>query len=73
VIIFLFLVLVSLIGRTKEVDMAYTRSHSEVRMKVEVTRVEFIPTTTVDHTMMGRVMDFFLNLKVTKPRPSRMW
>ncbi|KAM0836526.1 hypothetical protein ACQ4PT_062283 [Festuca glaucescens] len=44
----------SLIGKTKEVDMEYTRSHSEVRMKVEVTRPEFIPTTTVDHTYGGK-------------------
>ncbi|KAM0823548.1 hypothetical protein ACQ4PT_070805 [Festuca glaucescens] len=43
----------SLIGKTKEVDMKFTRSHSEVRMKVEVTRAEFIPTTTVDHTYDG--------------------
>ncbi|KAM0826418.1 hypothetical protein ACQ4PT_068893 [Festuca glaucescens] len=43
----------SLIGKTKEVDMEFTRSHFEVRMKVEVTRVEFIPTTTVDHTYGG--------------------
>ncbi|KAM0873910.1 hypothetical protein ACQ4PT_037759 [Festuca glaucescens] len=44
----------SLIGKTKEVDMAFTRSHTTVRMLVEVTRVEHIPTTTVDHTYGGQ-------------------
>ncbi|KAM0922931.1 hypothetical protein ACQ4PT_005868 [Festuca glaucescens] len=44
----------SLIGKTKEVDMAYTRAHSDLRMLVEVTRVEFIPKTTVDHTYAGQ-------------------
>ncbi|KAM0834650.1 hypothetical protein ACQ4PT_063452 [Festuca glaucescens] len=43
----------SLIGKTKEVDMAFTRTHSMARMLVEVTRVEHIPTTTVDHTYEG--------------------
>ncbi|KAM0861303.1 hypothetical protein ACQ4PT_045978 [Festuca glaucescens] len=43
-----------IIGKTKEVDMAYTRAHSDVRMLVEVTRVEYIPTTTVDHTYAGQ-------------------
>jgi hypothetical protein len=43
----------SLIGKTKEVDMEFTRAHTMVRMKVEVTRVELIPTTTVDHTYDG--------------------
>lgn len=43
----------SLIGKTKEVDMEFTRGHSDVRMKVEVTRVEYIPTTTVDHVYDG--------------------
>ncbi|KAM0863012.1 hypothetical protein ACQ4PT_044882 [Festuca glaucescens] len=43
----------SLIGKTKEVDMAFTRTHSMARMLVEVTRVELIPTTTVDHTYDG--------------------
>ncbi|KAM0913218.1 hypothetical protein ACQ4PT_012284 [Festuca glaucescens] len=36
-----------------EIDMVYTRAHSDVRMLVEVTRVEHIPTTTVDHTYDG--------------------
>jgi hypothetical protein len=44
----------SLIGKTKEVDMAFTRSHTTVRMLVEVTRVEHIPTTTIDHTYGGQ-------------------
>ncbi|XP_051181965.1 uncharacterized protein [Lolium perenne] len=44
----------SLIGKTKEVDMAFTRTHSEARMLVEVTRAEFIPTTTIDHTYDGK-------------------
>ncbi|KAM0848905.1 hypothetical protein ACQ4PT_054098 [Festuca glaucescens] len=44
----------SLIGKTKEVDMAFTRSHTMVRMLVEVTRVEHLPTTTVDHTYDGQ-------------------
>jgi hypothetical protein len=44
----------SLIGKTKEVDMAFTRSHTVVRMLVEVTRVEHLPTTTVDHTYDGQ-------------------
>lgn len=43
----------SLIGKTKEVDMEFTRSHSAVRMKVEVTRVEHIPKTSVDHRYEG--------------------
>ncbi|KAM0836398.1 hypothetical protein ACQ4PT_062345 [Festuca glaucescens] len=43
----------SLIGKTKEIDMAFTRAHSVVQMNVEVTRVEHIPTTTVDHTYDG--------------------
>ncbi|KAM0925249.1 hypothetical protein ACQ4PT_004351 [Festuca glaucescens] len=42
-----------LIGKTKEVDMEFTRAHSVVRMKVEVTCEEFIPTTTVDHMYDG--------------------
>ncbi|KAM0839720.1 hypothetical protein ACQ4PT_060123 [Festuca glaucescens] len=37
-----------------EIDMVYTRAHSDVRMLVEVTRVENIPTTTVDHTYDGK-------------------
>ncbi|KAM0924563.1 hypothetical protein ACQ4PT_004553 [Festuca glaucescens] len=45
----------SLIGKTKEVDMAFTRTHSMAWMLVEVTRVELIPTTTVDHTYDGEV------------------
>jgi hypothetical protein len=43
----------SLIGKTKEVDMAFRRTHSMARMLVEVTRVEHIATTTVDHTYEG--------------------
>ncbi|KAM0829066.1 hypothetical protein ACQ4PT_067114 [Festuca glaucescens] len=35
-------------------DMVFSRSHPVVQMKVEVTRVEFIPTTTVDHTYDGQ-------------------
>jgi hypothetical protein len=44
----------SLIGKTKEVDMVFTRSNSLVRMLVEVTRAEHIPTTTVDHLYDGK-------------------
>ncbi|XP_051190784.2 uncharacterized protein [Lolium perenne] len=44
----------SLIGKTKEVDMVFTRAHTTVRMLVEVTRAEFIPTTTVDHMYDGQ-------------------
>jgi hypothetical protein len=44
----------SLIGKTKEVDMAFTRANPVVRMLVEVTRVECIPTTIVDHTYDGQ-------------------
>jgi hypothetical protein len=44
----------SLIGKTKEVDMVFTRAHTTVRMLVEVTRVEYIPTTTVDHMYDGQ-------------------
>nr|XP_051219774.1 uncharacterized protein LOC127336947 [Lolium perenne] len=44
----------SLIGKTKEVDMLFTRAHTTVRMLVEVTRVEHIPTTTVDHMYDGQ-------------------
>ncbi|KAM0927551.1 hypothetical protein ACQ4PT_002786 [Festuca glaucescens] len=43
----------SLIGKAKEIDMEYTRAHLVVRMKVEVTRQEHIPTTIVDHTYDG--------------------
>ncbi|KAM0828979.1 hypothetical protein ACQ4PT_067175 [Festuca glaucescens] len=43
----------SLIGKAKEIDMEFTRAHSVVRMLVEVTRVEHILTTTVDHTYDG--------------------
>ncbi|KAM0874760.1 hypothetical protein ACQ4PT_037233 [Festuca glaucescens] len=39
---------------TEEVDMEFTRAYLVVRMKVEVTWVENIPTTTVDHTYDGQ-------------------
>ncbi|KAM0911789.1 hypothetical protein ACQ4PT_013217 [Festuca glaucescens] len=44
----------SLIGKTKEVDIVFTRAHRMVRMLVEVTRVEHILTTTVDHMYDGQ-------------------
>jgi hypothetical protein len=44
----------SLIGKTKEVDMVFTRANTSVRMLVEVTRAEHIPTTTVDHLYDGK-------------------
>jgi hypothetical protein len=40
-----------LIGKAVEVDMAFTRGRSIVRMLV--TRPEFIPKTTVDHVFDG--------------------
>jgi hypothetical protein len=43
----------SLIGKSNEIGTEFTEGHSEVRMKVEVTRVEFIPTMLVDHTYDG--------------------
>jgi hypothetical protein len=43
----------SLIGKAVEVDMAFTRERSIVRMLVDVTRAEHIPKTTVDHVYEG--------------------
>jgi hypothetical protein len=42
----------SLIGKTTEVDMAYTRKHGVVRMHVQVTSLDQIPTST-DHMYDG--------------------
>jgi hypothetical protein len=39
----------SLIGRVQEVDMAFTRQNSVVRMRVLVTDLKYIPKGTVDH------------------------
>jgi hypothetical protein len=43
----------SLIGETQEVDMAFTRQHSAVRMRVLVTDLKFIPNGIVDHVYDG--------------------
>jgi hypothetical protein len=43
----------SLIGKTVEVDMEFTRERSIVRMLVDVTRHEFILKTTIDHVYEG--------------------
>jgi hypothetical protein len=43
----------SLIGKTQEVDMAFTRESSVVRMRVLVTDLKFIPNGTVDHVYDG--------------------
>jgi hypothetical protein len=56
----------SLIGKTKEVDMAFTRSHTTVRMLVEVTRAEHIPKTTVDHTYDGQGYGLIFRLEEVK-------
>jgi hypothetical protein len=63
----------SLIGRTKEVDMAYTRAHSEARMLVEVSRVQFIPTTTIDHRYDGQGYGLILKLKNRRINIKWMW
>ncbi|KAK1612226.1 hypothetical protein QYE76_035899 [Lolium multiflorum] len=56
----------SLIGKTKEVDMEFTRSHTTVRMLVEVTRAEHIPKTTVDHTYDGQGYGLIFRLEEVK-------
>jgi hypothetical protein len=43
----------SLIGKTQEVDMAFTRESLVVRMRVLVTDLKFIPNGTVDHVYDG--------------------
>jgi hypothetical protein len=43
----------SLIGKTQEVDMAFTRQHSVARMRVLVTDLKFIPNGIVDHVYDG--------------------
>jgi hypothetical protein len=43
----------SLIGKTQEVDMAFTRQHSIARMRVLVTDLKFIPNGIVDHVYDG--------------------
>jgi hypothetical protein len=43
----------SLIGKATEIDMEYTRSHDEVRMFVEVTDINHIPTGA-DHVYEGQ-------------------
>jgi hypothetical protein len=43
----------SLIGKTQEVDMAFTRQHSVARMRVLVTDLKFNPTGIVDHVYDG--------------------
>ncbi|KAM0888797.1 hypothetical protein ACQ4PT_028120 [Festuca glaucescens] len=58
----------SLIGKAKEVDMEFTRAHSVVRMKVEVTRVEHIPTTTVDHVYDGEGYGLLFKVEGAKPK-----
>jgi hypothetical protein len=63
----------SLIGKTKEVDMAYTRAHSEARMLVEVSRVQFIPTTTIDHRYDGQGYGLILKLKNRRINIKWMW
>jgi hypothetical protein len=51
----------SLIGKTKK--WTFTRTHSMARMLVEVTRVELIPTTTVDHTYDGEGYELILKVE----------
>ncbi|KAM0884242.1 hypothetical protein ACQ4PT_031104 [Festuca glaucescens] len=53
----------SLIGKALEVDMEFTRSHSVVHMRVEVTRKENIPPTTVDHVYDGEGYDLIFKVE----------
>jgi hypothetical protein len=54
--------------KKKEIDMEFTRDHSAVRMLVEVTRPEYIPATTIDHTYEGKGYGLIFKLEVEKSK-----